>query len=127
MFHGVVVPEHSLVVREAVGQNYQDTLMCLTDYRPCCTGSENLWWYDIREPVPDYPPNYYTRGDGIVQLYLDGTSLADGIQYCTIRAGEGDGGIRTLYVGVYPRTADHRDIQHGNGECLAAAPHGFLY
>jgi len=46
MFKGVEVPEHTLVVREAIGTANSDTLMCVSDYSLCCTNTENSWILD---------------------------------------------------------------------------------
>ncbi len=114
MFNGVEVPEHSLVVRETVGSADADTLMCETDYSPCCTDTENGWFFPFDNldgdpfPVPALAGWSQTRLDtGVVRLeYTVGT--VEGIFYCQIRvsAAAGDLGLPTLYVGVYPSVTD---------------------
>ena len=72
MFKGVEVPEHSLVVREAIGTDNANTLKCVSDYRPCCTNSDNLWRFDdggglgYNVPTIAHGGFYQNRNTGVV-------------------------------------------------------------
>ncbi len=112
MFKGVEVPEHLLVVRDAIDTPDDDTLMCESTYSPCCTGPENGWFYDFDNP-PGTPfavstsTNigwYQSRAStGVVRLHYNG-GTAEGIFFCQIRVSATD--LQTLYVGVYPSVDD---------------------
>ncbi len=117
-FKGVEVPEHSLVVRETVGSANADTLMCESDYSPCCTLTENGWFFDFDTDGSPRPVNtgaggwYQTRDDGVVRLHYNG-GTSEGILFCRVRASATE--LQTLYVGVYP-TVD--DGVGGNGKSV---------
>ncbi len=101
-FNGIEVPEHSLVVRETIGLASADTLMCESDYRPCCTDPENAWFRDFNNGILSTSTssgNYQTRDDGVVRYHYNGGN-PDGIFFCRIRVSATE--IQTLYVGVYP-------------------------
>ncbi len=117
MFKGVEVPEHSLVVRETIGLANDDTLMCVTDYSPCCADPENAWFRDFETgAIVSTRTNagvYQTRDTGVVRLhYNDGNP--DGIFYCRIRVSATE--LQTLYVGVYPSVDDHPNGVGANGD-----------
>ncbi len=128
MFKGVEVPEHSLVVRETIGTADADTLTCESDYSPCCTDTENGWFFDFG------PPNqvhitmdfgiYQTRDVGIVRMHNDGRGGADGMFYCQIRVSGTE--LQTLYVGIYPSVGDNIGLGvNGNGKsvCIPSEIH----
>ncbi len=124
MFKGVVIPEHSLVVRETIGSDDADTLMCESDYSPCCTDTENAWFLDFDAPPDSGNPRpvntgagglYQTRDTGVVRLHYNG-GTAEGIFFCQIRASATD--LQTLYVGVYPTVDDGGADAGGNGKSL---------
>ncbi len=127
MFKGVEVPEHSLVVRETIGSANDDTLMCVTDYSPCCTVTENGWFDDFDTPPGSGMPRpvptgtttgwYQTRDTGVVTLHYNGGN-SEGIFFCQIRvsAAAGDIGLQTLYIGVYPSTTDNNLPSAVNGD-----------
>ncbi len=108
VFQGVEVPEHSLVVRDALSTT--NTLMCESDYSPCCTNTENGWFYDFDNPPgTPFPVNtnsggwFQTRANGVVRLHYNGGTL-EGIFFCQIRVSATD--LQTLYVGIYPSVDD---------------------
>ncbi len=108
MFNGVEVPEHSLVVRETIVLANADTLMCESDYRPCCTDTENAWFRDF-EPGGIVQTHtsagmYQTRDDGVVRLHYHGGN-PDGIFFCQILVSTT--ALQTLYIGIYPRVNDN--------------------
>ncbi len=107
MFRGVAVPEHSLVVREAIGQSNTDTLMCVSDYRPCCSKPrENRWVHPNGNTVRGRKNNLFraTRGSGVVRLHHSEGATGEGMFSCEIRVA--DDAIQTLYIGVYPSQPD---------------------
>ncbi len=125
MFKGVEVSEHSLVVRETIGTADADTLMCESDFRPCCTEPENAWFRDF-EPGGIVTTNfvgtsttagvYQERDDGVVRLHYNGGN-PDGIFFCQIRVSATD--IQTLYVGVYPSVNDNNGAgANGDGKSV---------
>ena len=102
------VPEHSVVVREAIGDDSDgsdaDTLMCVTDYTPCCyTDSASLWFWDFKNvmvPHSSLDSNIFmSRGDQVLHLNRQRTASAEGIFWCRIR--DTASTFRELYVGVY--------------------------
>ncbi len=116
MFKGVEVPEHSLVVRETVGSANNETLMCESDYSPCCTLTENAWHRDFEPNGIVFTSTskgvYQTRDTGVVRLHYNGGN-PDGIFFCVIRVSATE--LQTLYVGVYPSVDDKNG--HGvNGD-----------
>ncbi len=126
MFKGVEVPEHSLVVRETVGTDNADTLMCVTDYTgPCCTATENGWFLDFDDPPDSGSPRvvntgnggfYQTRGGGVVRLHYNGGNI-EGIFLCEIRVSATE--LQTLYVGVYPSVNDNNGAGvNGDGKSV---------
>ncbi len=128
MFKGVEVPEHSLVVRETVGSANDDTLMCESDYSPCCTNTENGWFFDFDNPPGSgsgdpFPVNtgsggwFQTRDTGVVRMHYNGGN-SEGIFLCRIRvsAAAGDLGLQTLYIGVYPSEDDNNAPSAVNGD-----------
>ncbi len=131
MFKGVEVPEHSLVVRETVGSADADTLMCESDYSPCCTDAENGWFLDFDIYMSPGTPFavltassgwFQSRDDRVVRLRLDDSgATAEGIFFCKIRvsADAGDLGLQTLYIGVYPSVDDGgANAVNGNGKSV---------
>ncbi len=108
MFKGVEVPEHSLVVRETIGTANADTLMCESDYSPCCNNTENAWFRDLQAlgivSTITISGIYQTRDAGVVRLHYNGGN-PDGIFFCEIRISATE--LQTLYVGVYPSTNDN--------------------
>ncbi len=117
MFKGVEVPEHSLVVRETIGEPNADTLMCETDYRPCCPDPENAWFRDF-EPGGIISTStssgiYQTRDTGVVRMHYRGGNT-DVIFFCLMR--DSASLIQTLYVGVYPNVGDHPNGAGVNGD-----------
>ena len=121
MFKGVNVPENSLVVREAIGDDSDgadnDTLMCVTDYTPCCTAeNENGWYWDvINGRLPTSSGNFrMSRGNQVVRLHQPSNATGEGIFWCRIRVAADT--FQDLYVGVYGSTAVN-DPQ-GNGESV---------
>ncbi len=119
MFKGVEVPEHSLVVRETIGLPDADTLMCESDYRPCCNDTENAWYRDFIDGIVSTSTTsgaYQTRDDGVVRLHYNGGN-PDGIFFCLIRVSAIE--IQTLYVGVYPSVDDDNGSGvNGNGKSV---------
>lgn len=120
MFKGTEVPQHSLVSREAIGVDNADSLMCVSDYRPCCNGSENRW---IRDNGNGLGPMHVSRGKGFVRLHSSPEVFTEGIFSCEIRVAADH--IQTLYTGIYPSQADVAasiDPTQGNGEpyCVAS-------
>ncbi len=116
MFKGVEVPEHSLVVRETIGSANADTVMCESDYSPCCTDPENAWFCDF-EPGGIVSTStssgvYQTRDVGVVRMHYHGSN-SDGIFFCQIRVSASV--IQTLYVGVYPSADDNGQPGGGVG------------
>ncbi len=106
MFKGVEVPEHSLVVRETIGTANADTLMCESDYSPCCTDYENAWYRDFNNAIVSTSTSsgvYQTKDSGVVRLHYNGGHPA-GIFYCEIRVSATE--LQTLYIGVYPSVND---------------------
>lgn len=112
MFKGVEVPEHSLVVREAIGEANTDTLMCVTDYRPCCANDTGSTWI-----YGNTVSHYMSRGDGVVRLHQ--TPDAAGIVACRIRITDGDSesAYQLLLVGVYPHTSSISAPEDGEYIC----------
>ena len=105
MFKGVIVPEHSLVVRDAIGDSDNDTLMCVTDYTPCCnTDTVSGWYWDFQEEL--FPTSNsgitMSRGDKVVRLHRPGNPGDEGIFWCRIRVATNV--FQELYVGVYGST-----------------------
>ncbi len=124
MFKGVEVPEHSLVVRETIGTVDADTLMCESDYSPCCYQLENGWFYDFdingSPSGVDYGMGindawYQTPDDGVVRLHYDG-GANEGIFFCRIRVSTGE--LQTLYVGVYPSVDNGGADTGGDGKSV---------
>ncbi len=108
MFKGVEVLEHSQIVRETIGTADGDTLMCESDYSPCCTDTENGWFFDFGTPIFVNSGGWYQeRDDGVVRLHYNG-GTAEGIFYCQIRVSAAAGalGLQLLYVGIYPSEED---------------------
>ena len=111
IFKGVEVPENSLVVREAIGDSDNDTLMCVTDYTPCCnTDIISGWYWDFQDEVIPTSNNGITmsRGNQVVRLHRPGNPGAEGIFRCRIQ--DTSSTFRELYVGVYG------DELNNNGE-----------
>ncbi len=131
MFKGVEVPEHSLVVRETIGTANADTLMCESDYSPCCTNTENFWHRDIERNGSIFPVSattsngwYQTRDTGVVRLHYNGGN-PDGIFFCRIRVSATE--VQTLYVGVYPSVNDNNGAGvNGNGESVFVGNKGIV-
>ncbi len=121
VFQGVEVPEHSLVVREAIGTFNDGTLMCVTDYRPCCVADiRSTWMWPSGRVVP-YHPN--ARGIGVVRLHRNTLGASGkGIMMCRIRVSAGDGSqnFKFLLVGVYSRI-QHIDSTPEDGEYFGVA------
>ncbi len=124
MFKGVEVPEHSLVVRETIGSASADTLMCESDYSPCCTDPENGWFFDFDSEGSPHPVVTSSttgwgqiRAAGVMRLHYNGGN-SEGIFLCQIRvsAAAGDLGLQTLYIGVYPSTTDNNAVNAVNGD-----------
>ncbi len=120
MFKGVEVPEHSLVVRETVGSANTDTLMCESDYRPCCTNTENGWFFDFDL---DGSPRHVDSGGihwrqvrdvGVVRLHYNGHGTSEGIFFCQIRVSATE--HQTLYIGIYPSVNDNDRVGAINGD-----------
>ncbi len=120
MFKGVEVPEHSLVVSGTVGTANADTLMCESDYSPCCTDTENVWWFDFDQTIHvTMAPGHgwiQTRDTGVVRLHYYG-GTAEGIFFCRIRVSGSE--LQTLYVGIYPNVSDGIGVEpNDNGKNL---------
>ncbi len=109
MFKGVEVPEHSLVVRDAIGSANADTLMCESTHSPCCDNEENGWFFDFDFDGSPRAVNtggggwFQTRASGVVRLHYNG-GTAEGIFFCEIRVSATD--LQTLYIGIYPLVDD---------------------
>ncbi len=131
MFKGVEVPEHSLVVRETVGTANANTLMCESDYSPCCNNTENGWFFDFFHPDGNiFPVNtggggwYQTRDTGVVRLHYNGGN-SEGIFLCRIRVSATE--VQTLYVGAYPSVNDNNGGGvNGDGESVFVANKGIV-
>ena len=119
MFKGVNVPENSLVVRDAIGNLDDDTLMCVTDYTPCCsTDAESAWYWDFRNdpPIPTTSTGFrMSRGDQVVRVHRPGNAMGEGILWCRIRVTADT--FQDLYVGMYGSTADNDP--DGDGESVS--------
>ncbi len=120
MFKGVEIPEHSLVVRETVGEPNADTLMCESDYSVCCTDPENAWFRDFETgaivSTSTSSGVYQTRDTGVVRMHYNGGN-PDGIFFCQIRVSASL--IQTLYVGVYPSVDDDNGVGvNGDGKSV---------
>ncbi len=124
MFKGVEVLEHSQIVRETIGTADGDTLMCESDYSPCCTDTENGWFFDF--DLDGSPRTvetsqafgiYQSRADGVVRLHYNGGN-SEGIFFCRIRVSATE--LQTLYVGVYPSVDDNNapDAVNGDGKSV---------
>ena len=113
MFMGVSVPENSLVVRDAIGDSDNDTLMCVTDFTPCCsTDIISGWYWGFQDELIPTSNNDITmsRGDQVVRLHRPGNPGAEGIFRCTIQVAANT--FQELYVGVYG------DELNNNGEYI---------
>ena len=122
-----MVPEHSLVVRDVIGEVANDTLMCVTDYMECCVDHTpqcrlpyNLVCPESIDPILHVPPGpgwvipsgrkYYkgsfftSASDQVVRLHRSAGSDygVEGIFSCRILVGPGD--LQDLYVGIYGHT-----------------------
>ncbi len=117
LFKDVQVLQHSLVVREAIGESDADALRCVTDYRPCCNDTDkNRWLYAFGDPVGSAGSIFAFNDDrGVVRLYHRGSASFEGIFTCEIQTA--DDSTSTLYVGIYPTTPDEiGNPAMGNGE-----------
>ncbi len=105
-FKGVEVTEHSLVVCETIGTANADTLMCETDYWPCCTDTETRWSFDFgASAFVSSGGQQQTRDDGVVRVHYNGGN-PDGIFFIWIRVSATE--LQTLCVGVYTSVNDNR-------------------
>ena len=124
MFRGVEVPENSLVVHDAIGNNTDgpdnNTLMCVTDYTPCCTGDNvSGWYWDFRNspPIPMSGSSLtMSQGNQVVHLRRPRTPSHEGIFWCRIQVTANT--FQDLYVGVYGRNDSDGD---GDGESVKCA------
>ena len=115
VFKGVVVPENSLLVRETISGPDNDTLMCVTDYTPCCTAdTENGWYWEWKNELIPLSNNPFTmsRGDLVVRLHRSRTPVAEGIFWCRIRVATDT--FQDLFVGIY----GSNDPDGGDGESV---------
>ncbi len=102
MFKGVhvEVPEHSLVIRETIGADNADTLMCKSDYSPCCADPETGWSFDVGASVfVSSGGQHQIRGDSAVRLHYNGGN-PDGTFFCRIRVSATE--LQTLLLGYIP-------------------------
>ncbi len=82
---GCRLPEHSLVVRETIGTDNADTLMCERDYSPCCADPETGWSFDFGASVfVSSGGQDQTRDGGVVRVHYNGGN-PDGTVFCRIR------------------------------------------
>lgn len=132
MFRGILIPEHSQIVREALVANTDNTgtLQCVSDFENCCTDSENSWYFDF--PSNDDPGRhvhlesagfaiYQARDRGVVRLHFNstgGNTDSEGVFLCRIWVAAGS--LQDLFVGIYPTVSDDRGqgTPNDDGECI---------
>ena len=102
--NGTVYQNNSVVTLEEIGEDNDDALLCVTDYRNCCQSWPDLGnWYSpngTRVPSSGNESDFYsTRGHMVVYLHGRTGRGQDGVYHCEIP--DALNVTQTIYIGVY--------------------------
>ena len=116
-FMGQTLADHSYVNLSLVGDDYYDTVQCMTDLYSCCTGAQGIhrgdWYFPDGTRLPfsgDYEPLGYIyenrEAERVALHHRNNANSPVGIYRCDIPTiavhDDSDRSVRaTVYVGLY--------------------------
>ena len=106
-FMGNIIPNHSYVDLNTVGNDNTNAVQCHTDLLTCCSGGDGPdrgdWFFPNEDRLPFSGDVYEGRGDRLVVVQYTGSGGTSGTYRCDIEtvAVNNNDGRETVYVGLY--------------------------